>query len=92
MRTPLTRKQITIGGSPMGRITRELFTNTNPRDGREFLMLLQRREANRKEGKPLWYKGSAFHSVDWTPDFMCEEGDYTRGNVSGRESIYGDIS
>ncbi|TQD84079.1 hypothetical protein C1H46_030348 [Malus baccata] len=86
MANPKVFFDMTIGGQPAGRIVMELFADTTPRTAENFRALCTGEKGNGRSGKPLHYKGSAFHRV--IPGFMCQGGDFTAGNGTGGESIY----
>jgi len=88
MANPQVFFDITIGGAPKGRITMELFADVVPKTAENFRALCTGEKGMGRSGKPLHYKGSAFHRV--ITDFMCQGGDFTRGNGTGGESIYGE--
>ncbi|EER96387.1 hypothetical protein BDA96_02G144500 [Sorghum bicolor] len=78
---------ILIGKSQAGRVVMELFADKVPKTAENFRALCTGEKGLGSSGKPLHYKGSAFHRI--IPSFMCQGGDFTRGNGTGGESIYG---
>eukprot|EP00300_Choanocystis_sp_HF-7_P015090 c18932_g1_i1.p1 GENE.c18932_g1_i1~~c18932_g1_i1.p1 ORF type:complete len:219 (+),score=39.83 c18932_g1_i1:354-1010(+) len=71
----------------VGRIVIELFEDS-PRAFENFKCLITGEKGVGKDsGKPLAYQGSGFHRI--VSGFMCQGGDFVRGDGSGGESIFG---
>merc|ERR1739848_386230 len=87
MALPKVFFDITAGGQPLGRIVMELRSDVVPKTAENFRCLCTGEKGQGRSGKPLHFKGSSFHRV--ITQFMCQGGDFTAGNGTGGESIYG---
>ncbi|KAL5526869.1 hypothetical protein ACEPAF_8596 [Sanghuangporus sanghuang] len=77
-----------VDGASVGRVIFELYSVSAPKTTENFRALCTgERGVSPKSHIPLYYKHSKMHRV--IQDFMVQGGDFTKGNGTGGESIYG---
>ncbi|KAJ6685018.1 PEPTIDYL-PROLYL CIS-TRANS ISOMERASE [Salix purpurea] len=87
-KNPLVFLDVSIDGDPAERIFIELFADVVPKTAENFRALCTGEKGiGKTTGKPLRYKGCSFHRI--IKGFMAQGGDFSKGNGSGGESIYG---
>ena len=78
---------IAVNNKSLGRLIFQLYNDVTPKTADNFRSLCTGEKGLGGLGKPLHYKGSSFHRI--IPSFMAQGGDFTHGNGTGGESIFG---
>jgi len=78
---------ISIDGEAAGRVEVGLYGNQVPKTAANFRALCSGEKGESASGVPLCFAESEFHRI--IPGFMVQGGDFTRGDGTGGESIYG---
>jgi peptidylprolyl isomerase len=79
---------VEIDGKKSGRIVMGLYGEEVPKTVDNFLHLCLCDMESKVSGAKLCYKDSIFHRI--IPEFMVQGGDFTHGDGTGGESIYGE--
>ncbi|CAE8625106.1 unnamed protein product, partial [Polarella glacialis] len=80
--------EIAFDNQPVGKVIFELYAHAVPKTAENFRALCTGEMGKGKSGKRLNFMGCVFHRI--IPGFMCQGGDFTRGDGTGGESIYGE--
>ncbi|KAF7761026.1 hypothetical protein Agabi119p4_10435 [Agaricus bisporus var. burnettii] len=83
---PVVFMDIQIGETPAGRMKFELFSDVVPKTAENFRQLCT--GEYRVNSRPQGYKNATFHRV--VQGFMCQGGDFLKGDGTGSFSIYGE--
>lgn len=79
--------EIALDGRVAGVVVIELFADVVPKTAENFRCLCTGEKGRGRSGKTLSFMGSSFHRI--IPGFMCQGGDFTKGDGTGGESIWG---
>ncbi|GER29732.1 peptidyl-prolyl cis-trans isomerase [Striga asiatica] len=87
-KNPLVYLDVSVDGGTADRIVIELFADAVPKTAENFRALCTgEKGVGATTGKPLHYKGTVFHRI--IKGFMAQGGDFSKGDGTGGESIYG---